>query len=224
MRRSRKNKDLDRRRARWVERDMARRGVTDLKVLAAMAQVPRERFVPPELAHQAYDNTPLPIGKGQTISQPLMVAVMLQALRLEGGERVLEIGTGSGYAAAVLSRIARTVYSVERHDSLAETARSRLAAAGYDNVHVLHGDGTEGWPEHAPYDAIVVAAGGPSVPEPLLEQLAPGGRLVIPVGDTPRGQTLLRVTRDEAGGFDTEDLGGVRFVPLIGSEGWAESV
>lgn len=221
---SRAEKRFERKRARWIQRDLARRGVSDPAVLAALAQVPRERFVPPELAEFSYDNRPLPIGRGQTISQPLMVAVMIQALEMEGGERVLEIGTGSGYAAAVLSRIARDVYTVERLGSLADAARDRLSALGYDNVHVLHGDGTEGWSEHAPYDAIVVAAGGPNIPEPLLEQLAPGGRLVIPVGDSPRGQALLRIGRNEEGGFDTEDLGPVRFVPLIGSEGWAEPV
>ncbi|NNF26358.1 MAG: protein-L-isoaspartate(D-aspartate) O-methyltransferase [Gemmatimonadetes bacterium] len=221
---SRAEERFERKRARWVQRDLAPRGVSDPVVLAALTQVPRERFVPPELAEFAYDNRPLPIGKGQTISQPLMVAIMIQALELKGGERVLEIGAGSGYAAAVLSRIAGRVYTVERLESLAAVAEERLSALGYDNVQVLHADGTEGWPDHAPYDAIVVAAGAPDVPEPLIAQLSPGGRLVIPVGDTPLGQTLLRIRRDEAGGFDTEDLGPVRFVPLIGSEGWADPV
>ena len=210
------------RRARWVQRDLGSKGITDPAVLTAMTQVPRERFVPPELARRAYDDAPLPIGRGQTISQPLIVAFMIQALELKGGERVLEIGTGSGYAAAVLSRIADRVYTVERHEALAAGAERRLEDLGYDNVHVLHGDGTEGWKDHAPYDAIVVAAGGPTVPEALLEQLGPMGRLVIPVGETPTGQTLLRIGRNEAGTFDREDLGPVRFVPLIGTEGWAE--
>ncbi|MGI9626291.1 MAG: protein-L-isoaspartate(D-aspartate) O-methyltransferase [Longimicrobiales bacterium] len=207
-------------RRRMVEHDLAKRGILDSQVLEAMLAVPRERFVPPQLAEFAYDDSPLPIAEGQTISQPFIVALMTEALELEGGERVLEIGTGSGYAAAVLSRIVAQVYSVERHGPLAREARTRLQDVGYDNVRVLHADGTEGWAEHGPYDAIIVAAGGPEVPQPLLDQLAPHGRLVIPVGETTREQTLLRVRNDPVHGFVQEDLGTVRFVPLIGAKGW----
>jgi protein-L-isoaspartate(D-aspartate) O-methyltransferase len=203
-----------------VQRQIAARGVRDQAVLDAMAAVPREAFLAPELAEFAYDDTPLPIPQQQTISQPYVVAFMTEALRLRGGERVLEVGTGSGYAAAVLACIAGEVYTVERHAELAQQARRRLARLGYDNVAVLHGDGTLGWPEHAPYDGIVVTAGGPAVPQALLDQLAPGGRLVMPVGRDPTEQTLLRVTRLPDGGTREEDLGGVRFVPLIGAQGW----
>jgi protein-L-isoaspartate(D-aspartate) O-methyltransferase len=211
-------------RRRMVRQQIAARGVTDRAVLAAMEEVPREAFVSAQHAKLAHEDQPLPIEAGQTISQPYIVALMAEALQLGPGARqrarVLEIGTGSGYAAAVLSRIAAEVYSVERIESLASTARERLAELGYDNVHVLHGDGTLGWPEHAPYDGIVVAAGGPEVPEALLSQLRAGGRLVIPVGATQSEQSLLRVTRTESGGIRREDLGGVRFVPLIGAQGF----
>jgi protein-L-isoaspartate(D-aspartate) O-methyltransferase len=208
-------------RQRMVERQLAARGVHDRAVLRAMGEVPREAFVPDELAEFAYADSPLPIEAGQTISQPYIVALMIQALELEPGDRVLEIGAGSGYAAAVMSRIAREVYTVERHGELAELARRRCHDLGYDNVHVLHGDGTLGWPDHAPFDAISVAAGGPEVPEPLLDQLAAGGRLVIPIGADPREQVLVRVRRDEHGELERESLGRVRFVPLIGAAGWA---
>ena len=207
-----------------VRQQIEARGVTDRAVLAAMEEVPREAFVSAPYAKLAHEDQPLPIEEGQTISQPYIVALMAEALQLGSGARkrarVLEIGTGSGYAAAVLSRIAAEVYTVERIGSLAETARKRLAELGFENVHVLHGDGTLGWPEHAPYDGIVVAAGGPEVPEALLEQLSAGGRLVIPVGATQREQSLLRVTRSESGEIRREDLGGVRFVPLIGAQGF----
>jgi protein-L-isoaspartate(D-aspartate) O-methyltransferase len=196
------------------------RGISDSLVLNAMRTVPRHEFVPPELAEFAYDDTPLPIGEGQTISQPYVVALMVEALRLKSNDRVLEIGTGSGYAAAIVSRIATEVYTVERHEALARLAQSRFAKLGYQNVHVLHGDGTLGWSEHAPYDAIVVTAGGPGLPEPLLWQLAKKGRLVIPVG-APDEQMLLRVTREPGGKLRRESLGGVRFVPLIGRAGWS---
>jgi len=198
---------------------LSRRGIQDHRVLQAMGRVPREGFVPPELEEYAYEDAPLPIGEEQTISQPLVVALMAQAAEIGPGDRVLEVGTGSGYAAAVFAELAAEVYTVERHASLAHGARARLDALGYENVRVLHGDGTLGWPEHAPYDAILVAAGGPDVPKPLLAQLAPGGRLVIPVGRTQREQSLLRVVRTP-GGLVREDLGGVRFVPLIGRAGW----
>ncbi len=205
-----------------VDRQIAARGVRDRRVLEALGTVPREAFLPERLAEFAYDDTPLPIGEEQTISQPYVVALMAEALELNVGDRVLEIGAGSGYAAAVLSRIAHEVWTIERHESLAREARERMARLGYRNVHVIHGDGTLGWPEHAPYDAIVVAAGGPKVPQALLDQLAPGGRLVIPIGPDPRTQSLVRVRRRPDGTYAREDLGGVRFVPLIGAQGWRE--
>ena len=186
-----------------------------------MRTVPREAFLPETLQEFAYEDAPLPIAEGQTISQPYIVALMTEALALKGGEEVLEIGTGSGYAAAVLSRIARNVYTVERIGQLAEKAAAVLAKLGYANVHVLHADGTRGWPDHAPYDAIVVAAGGPEVPESLKAQLKIGGRLVIPVGIDRRVQELLRVTRVSQHEYKTEDIADVRFVPLVGEEGWA---
>ncbi len=206
-------------RSRMVRRDLAGRGIADGRVLDAMREVPREAFVTPELREFAYEDSPLPIEEGQTISQPWIVARMTEALELEGGERVLEIGTGSGYAAAVLGRVAGEVYSIERHGPLADLAAERLAELGYDNVTVRHGDGTLGWAEHAPYDAIVVTAGGPKVPRALLDQLAPGGRLVIPVGETLNEQRLVRVLRSD-GDFIGEELGPVRFVPLVGAQGW----
>ena len=205
-----------------VKTQIAARGVRDPRVLAAVGAVPRERFVSEELAEFAYEDAPLPIEAEQTISQPYIVALMAAALELRGGERVLEIGTGSGYAAAVLGRLAAEVYTIERHEALADLARRRLDTPEYRNVHVRHGDGTLGWAEHAPYDAIVVAAGGPDVPPALREQLAIGGRLVMPVGATPRLQTLVRVRRTGPDAYEREDLGECRFVPLIGKEGWAE--
>jgi protein-L-isoaspartate(D-aspartate) O-methyltransferase len=202
-----------------VDRQIAQRGVRDESVLDALATVPREAFVSSELAPFAYEDAPLPIGGGQTISQPYIVALTAEALKLERRDRVLDVGTGSGYAAAVLSRLAREVFSIERVEHLARTARQRLASLRYDNVTVACGDGTLGWPEHAPYDAIAVAAVGPRPPPALLDQLAPGGRLVMPIG--PRGsQTLVRITRTSRGGFREEALVDVRFVPLIGAQGF----
>src|SRR5687768_2368237 len=200
-------------RERMVETQIAARGVRDEAVLAAMRSVPRERYVPPSLREFAYDDTPLGIGSGQTISQPYVVAWMAEALELQAGDRVLEVGTGSGYAAAVLSRIAGAVFTIERHPELAERATRDLAAAGFANVKVRTGDGTLGWPEEAPFDAILVSAGGPDVPPTLLAQLAPGGRLVIPVGPTPRLQELVRIRRTPEGNV-RETLGRVQFVPL----------
>ncbi len=200
---------------------IAARGVSSKLVLDAMGSVPREAFLPEHLREFSYDDTPLPIGEGQTISQPYIVAFMVEALALEGGEKVLEIGAGSGYAAAILSRIAGEVYTVERIGELAARASEKLADLGYKNVHVLHADGTQGWPEHAPYDAIIVAAGGPQVPKTLKAQLKVGGRLVIPVGSDPRGQELVRVTRVSEDEYKTEDIADVRFVPLVGAEGWS---
>ena len=213
--------DYAARRRIMVEDHIAARGVRSKLVLDAMGTVPRERFLPEHLREFAYDDTPLPIGEGQTISQPYIVAFMIEALALEGGENVLEIGAGSGYAAAILSRIAGEVYTVERIAELAVRASEKLSDLGYKNVHVLHADGTRGWPDHAPYDAIIVAAGGPQIPKTLKAQLEIGGRLVIPVGSDPRGQELVRVTRLSEDDYKTEDIADVRFVPLVGAEGWA---
>ncbi len=213
--------DFQQRRAEMVEQHIAPRGVRSPPVLAAMRSVPREAFLPEEMWEFAYDDAPLPIAEGQTISQPYIVAMMTEALGLKGGETVLEIGTGSGYAAAVLSRIAKDVYTVERIGQLAERSAAALAELGFHNVHVLHADGTRGWPDHAPYDAIVVAAGGPQVPESLKLQLKIGGRLVIPVGADRRLQELMRVTRVAEHEYSSEELADVRFVPLVGAEGWA---
>jgi protein-L-isoaspartate(D-aspartate) O-methyltransferase len=206
-----------------VARQIAGRGVRDPAVLAAMRKVPRERFVPESLASLAYDDRPLPIGEGQTISQPYIVAVMSEALRLRSNDRVLEIGTGSGYAAAVLAVIAAEVYTVERLEGLAESASKRLAELGYLNIHVRQGDGSLGWPEHAPYDAILVTASGPDVPAALLEQLAIGGRLIMPVGTHFGSQRLVRVERISADSCKRETLEDVVFVPLIGAQGWPET-
>jgi protein-L-isoaspartate(D-aspartate) O-methyltransferase len=203
-----------------VRQQIAARGVSDSKVLQAMRTVPREAFLPKWHRESAYDDMPLPIGAGQTISQPYIVAYMIEGLLLTGGEKALEIGTGSGYAAAVLAEIAGEVYTVERNAELAGSAAAVLVALGYDNVHVRHGDGTLGWPEEAPFDAIVVTAGGPEVPETLKQQLAIGGRLVIPVGTSKASQQLVRVTRLSGTEFDMQALVGVRFVPLVGAEGW----
>src|SRR5579859_3827015 len=209
------------RRDAMVESHIAARGIRSQSVLEAMQTVPREAFLPQHLREFAYQDAPLPIAEGQTISQPYIVALMTEALELKGGEKVLEIGTGSGYAAAILAQIAKEVYTVERIGQLAEKAATVLSDLGYRNVHVLHGDGTRGWEEHAPYDAIVVAAGGPEVPESLKAQLRIGGRLVIPVGADRRFQELVRVTRISELQYKTEDLADVRFVPLVGAEGWA---
>jgi protein-L-isoaspartate(D-aspartate) O-methyltransferase len=209
-------------RRRMVEQQIASRGVVDPRVLDAMRTVPREAFVPASAAEFAYEDRPLAIEEGQTISQPYVVALMAEALRLTPRDRVLEIGAGSGYAAAVLSRVAAEVYAVERHAALTELARRRMRELGYDNVHILHGDGTLGCAAHAPYDAIVVAAGSPSIPEALRAQLVIGGRLVIPVGLTPQEQELVRVTRTGENDYEQEGLGDVRFVPLIGAQGWGE--
>lgn len=209
------------RRNAMVESHIAARGIHSQLVLQAMHAVPREAFLPDPLREFAYQDAPLPIAEGQTISQPYIVALMVEALELKGGEKVLEIGTGSGYAAAVLAEIAKEVYTVERIGQLAEKAATTLSSLGYRNVHVLHGDGTRGWVAHAPYDAIVVAAGGPEVPASLKSQLKIGGRLVIPVGADRRVQELVRVTRLTELQYKTEDIADVRFVPLVGAEGWA---
>ena len=212
--------DSDRRRARMVETQIAARGVRDRRVLDAMRAVPRELFVPEPLRDRALDDGALPIAEGQTISQPYIVALTAEGLGLRGDEKVLEIGTGSGYAAAVLGRLAAEVYTVERIDRLAVAAAALLARLGCANVHVRHDDGTLGWPEHAPYDAIAVTAGGPSVPHSLKTQLAVGGRLVIPVGELKSRQQLLRIVRESEQRWTSENLCDVAFVPLVGREGW----
>ena len=205
-----------------VRRQVESRGVSSPIVLDAMRAVSREAFLPEHMREFAYEDAPLPIEEGQTISQPYIVAFMIEALDLTGGEKVLEVGTGSGYAAAVLAEIAGEVFTVERFSQLAQKASANLSDLGYRNVYVLHADGTRGWQEHAPYDAIVVAAGGPEVPQSLKNQLKVGGRLIIPVGADPRVQELVRVTRISESEWRSADLADVRFVPLIGEEGWDE--
>lgn len=208
----------DAERQAMVRKQLAGRGISDERVLAVMALVPRHLFVPEDLRKQAYQDRALPIAEGQTISQPFIVALMLQSLELSGDERVLEIGTGSGYAAAVLSQLAAEVYTVERWPVLAEAAECRLHDLGYANVHVFVGDGTAGLPAYAPFDAISVAAAAPWTPQPLREQLGEGGRLIIPVGG--RNEQLLLRMRRCGGEIRTERLSGVRFVPLIGTHAW----
>jgi protein-L-isoaspartate(D-aspartate) O-methyltransferase len=214
--------DLSHARDRMVEIQIAGRGVRDRGVLEAMRAVPREAFVESGLEEFAYEDGALPIGENQTISQPYIVALMIEAAAIKPGDRVLEVGAGSGYAAAVMSRIADRVYTIERHASLGESARHRFRKLCYENIELRIGDGTLGWPEAALFDAILVAAGGPEVPPSLKEQLAIGGRLIIPVGEHERQQTLLKVTRRSKTDFEKEDLGGVMFVPLVGKQGWAE--
>ncbi len=207
-----------------VTRQIVRRGVTDTDVLDAMRKVPREAFVQPGMEEFAYEDGPLPIAEGQTISQPYIVALMIEAAEVRPGDRVLEIGAGSGYAAAVLSRIADTVHAIERHGALTEMAQERLARLGYDNVTLRTGDGTRGWAEAGPFDAILVAAGAPSAPDSLKRQLAQGGVLVIPVQrEGYRHQSLIRIRRTGEEAWEEEELGAVTFVPLIGAEGWNEN-
>jgi protein-L-isoaspartate(D-aspartate) O-methyltransferase len=206
-------------RERMIAEHLLARGIKDPRVIDAFRRVPREDFMPPGFDAESYLDAPTPIGLGQTISQPFIVALTLEAMAIAPGARVLEIGTGSGYSAAVLSFLAEHVYTVERIESLASGAAERLTRLGYANVTVKCGDGTLGWAEHAPYDAIAVAAGGPTIPEPLLEQLAVGGHLVIPVGPE-QSQVLTRVTRESATHFREHAITGVRFVPLIGAAGW----
>lgn len=205
-------------RAEMVERQIAARGICDSQVLRAMGEVPRERFVSAATIESAYEDRPLPIGEGQTISQPYIVALMIEAAQVRPGHKVFEVGAGSGYAAAVMSRIAREVHAIERHEVLAREAGERMAALGYTNVRVIAGDGSGGLPDEAPFDAILVAAGGDRAPEPLKRQLAIGGHLVIPVG-SESVQTLCRITRRAEDRWEDADLGSVRFVPLIGAHG-----
>ena len=213
--------DFASRRAWMVEDQILGRGISSPLVIEAMRRVPREKFVTRNMIDSAYDDGPLPIGSGQTISQPYIVALMVDALDLKGGEVVLDIGTGSGYAAAVLASIASRVFSIERIPELADSAAKTLRAEGYDNVVVQCGDGTLGWPEQAPFDGICVAAGAPTVPETLKQQLSIGGHLVIPVGSVHSVQSLQRITRLSETEYHNENLGGVRFVPLLSEQGWS---
>lgn len=208
------------RRRAMVENQIKPMGICNPRVLAAMGAVPREAFVPQSYQANAYDDSPLPLESGQTISQPFIVAYMIEMMELQGGERVLEVGTGSGYAAAVLAEIAAEVYTVERLERLAQSASCRLRDLGYQNVHVITGDGSLGDPEHAPFDAILVSAGGPQVPQSLKSQLKIGGRLVIPVGTQQLHQRLLKIRRLEDNQYREESIADVRFVPLVGEDAW----
>jgi protein-L-isoaspartate(D-aspartate) O-methyltransferase len=214
-------RDYQKERLAMVEEQLRRRGISDLRVLEAMAKVPRHLFVPEDYQNSAYEDRPLPIGEGQTISQPYMVAIMTQSLELKGREKVLEIGTGSGYQAAILAELARAVYTVERISSLTQRARKVLRDLGYENIFFRTGDGSKGWPEEALFDGIMVTAGAPDIPQTFKAQLTEGGRLVIPTG--PRfTQTLFKLTR-EGDQFVEEDVTGCVFVPLVGDYGWKEN-
>lgn len=206
-------------RRHMVKNQLVPRGIRSEAVLQSMLAVPRHCFVPAELQDYAYHDGPLPIGEGQTISQPYIVALMAEALEPSPGDRVLEIGTGSGYAAAVLAQLVSMVYTIERHASLAVKARFLFQSLKYENIIARVGDGTKGWPEEAPFEGIIVSAGAPVIPKSLYSQLKPGGRLVIPTGDR-QSQELIRVRRCKDGDFSEEKLGEVLFVPLVGEEGW----
>jgi protein-L-isoaspartate(D-aspartate) O-methyltransferase len=206
-----------------IQRQIASRGISDPAILEAFRAVPREQFLSAEYADLAYGDHPLPIEAGQTISQPYIVALMIHAAEIKAGDRVLEVGAGSGYAAAVMSRIAGQVTAIERQPDLVKVAQERIARLGYDNVRIVEGDGTRGWEAEAPYDAILAAASGSHVPPAWVKQLAEGGRIIMPVGEPNWIQKLIKVTRGPAGKLITEDLGGVRFVPLIGEEGWNDA-
>lgn len=214
--------DFERLRERMVERQIAARGIRDPRLLDAFRQVPREAFVSAEQGDRAYGDHPLSIGQGQTISQPYIVALMIAAAQIGPGDHVLEVGAGSGYAAAVISRIVRQVIAIERKHELVEDARMRIARLGYDNITLVEGDGTRGWPKAAPYDAILAAAAGSEVPEALVDQLVSGGRLVMPIGSRAWTQQLVKLTKLGDGRTERENLGEVRFVPLIGDHGWSE--
>ncbi len=205
-----------------IDLQLRRRGITDERILDAFRAVPREAFVPDDQRKFAYGDHPLPIGAGQTISQPYIVALMIEAAGIKPGDTVLEIGAGSGYAAAVIGRIAGKVFAIERRSELAEAAARRLAEFGFANVRIITGDGTRGCPDEAPFDAILAAASGSHVPQPLVDQLAPGGRLVMPLGDPGAVQQLVKVTKAADGRLQQSRLGAVRFVPLIGEEGWSD--
>lgn len=213
------NEILKQAKERMIKSHLIARGIKNERVLAAFRKVAREEFVPAELAAQAYQDQPLPIGEGQTISQPYIVAEMVQALKPTPGDKVLEVGIGSGYAAAILAEIVETVYGVERYQSLVEETEQRLTNLGYDNLDLKEGDGTTGWAEHAPYDCILVSAAAPEIPNSLVEQLSKGGHLVIPVG-TKSVQELYQIEKLDEGELDKKSLGRVRFVPLLGEEGW----
>lgn len=210
--------DRERERHEMVERQLVARGISDARVLAAMRAVPREQFVTPGHEALAYRDRPLPILEGQTISQPYIVAIMAEEAAIGENDRVLEVGAGSGYAAAVLSKLAEQVFAIERHRKLFESAKRTLAGLGYDNIQLRYGDGSKGWPEKAPFDAILVAAAAPVQPTPLREQLAIGGRLVIPIGISSIGQRLMRITRTTSERYEEHDLGSVNFVPLVGND------
>jgi protein-L-isoaspartate(D-aspartate) O-methyltransferase len=215
-------RDFAEARDKMVERQIARRGIADRRVLDAFRRVPREQFLQEGLSEFAYEDGPLPIEAEQTISQPYIVALMLEAAELEPMDLVLEVGAGSGYAAAVIAEIADEVIAIERHETLAKLAGERMRRLGYDHVSVYHGDGTRGLPDKGPFDAIIVSAAGPEVPEELLLQLEIGGRLVMPVGEPDEVQKLLKITRTGEEDFEQEELAAVRFVPLIGAHGWSE--
>ena len=214
--------DFTAERENMVERQLRLRGIAGRPILDAFRAVPRHEFVSPEFAHLAYGDHPLPIEAGQTISQPYIVALMIEAAGIAPGDKVLEVGAGSGYAAAVIGRIAAKVVAIERQHELIEVARERTRRLGYANVEIVEGDGTTGWLAEAPYDAILAAASGSHVPQPLIDQLAPGGRLVMPLGGPGWVQELVKVTKRDDGTLEQENLGGVRFVPLIGEEGWKD--
>lgn len=206
-----------------IERQIASRGIHEPAILEAFRSVPREEFLSPEYADLAYGDHPLPIEAGQTISQPYIVALMIHAAEMKAGDNVLEVGAGSGYAAAVMSRIAGQVTAIERQPELVKVAQGRMQRLGFDNVRIVEGDGTRGWEPEAPYDAILAAASGSHIPPAWIDQLADGGRIVMPVGEPSFIQKLIKVTKGPAGKLITEDLGGVRFVPLIGEEGWNDA-
>ena len=209
-------------RERMVERHIAGRGIDNPTLIAAFRSVPREAFVPVGFESAAYADAPLPIGSGQTISQPYIVALTIDSAEIEPNDKVLEIGAGSGYAAAIIGQVAEKVIAVERHGDLARLASARIAKLGYDNVRIVQGDGTRGFPQEAPFDAIVAAASGSHVPQVLLDQLKPGGRIVMPIGEPGAIQQLVKVTKHLDGSFEQEDLGAVRFVPLIGAHAFPE--
>ena len=217
------SRDFAAEREAMVERQLKRRGISEQRILDAFRAVPREAFVSAEYAHLAYGDHPLPIEAGQTISQPYIVALMIEAARIEPGDKVLEVGSGSGYAAAVISRIAEDVVGMERQHDLVEVARERLERLGYANVRIVEADGTKGCPAEATFDAILAAASGSHIPAPLVDQLKPGGSIVMPVGSPGWVQKLVKTTKREDGTLQQSDLGGVRFVPLIGEEGWKDA-
>lgn len=215
--------DFNAERETMVDRQLRGRGIKDRHILDAFLKVPREVFVGPEYARLAYGDHPLPIEAGQTISQPYIVALMIQTAAIGLRDKILEVGAGSGYAAAIISRIAGKVLAIERQHELVELARERIKRLGYDNVEILEGDGTRGCPDHAPFDAILAAASGSHVPKALIAQLANGGRIVMPLGSPGWVQELVKVTKLPDGTLERENLGGVRFVPLIGEDGWKDA-